>query len=84
MTDAAKPLKSCSPKEWLVLMSLMNWRADSLVVSSSISLDWNYIAVERHSVEPGERPETTTTQFILELAGGETPTFGERVAKRAA
>jgi hypothetical protein len=54
-------------------MSLMNWRADSLVVSSSISLDWNDVAVEKHSVEPGEKPETTTTQFISELAGGETP-----------
>ena len=64
-------------------MGQMNWRVGpSVVQASSVSLGWQGIAVERHSIEPGEKPESVTSQYIIELASGSAPTYGERAAKR--
>jgi AraC family transcriptional regulator len=64
-------------------MSQMIWRVGpSVVLASSVSLGWKGVAVEQHSIEAGEKPESVTSQFIIELASGSEPTFGERIAKR--
>src|SRR5271163_1624649 len=64
-------------------MGQMNWRAGTSVVrTSSLPLGWQGVAVEEYSIEPGEKPESVTNQYIIELASGSTPTYGERVAKR--
>jgi len=64
-------------------MGQLNWRVGpSAVLASSVSLGWQGLAVEQHSIEPGEKPESVTSQYIVELASGSAPTYGERVAKR--
>jgi AraC family transcriptional regulator len=64
-------------------MGQMIWRVGpSVVLASSVSLGWQGVAVEQHSIEAGEKPESVTSQFIIELASGAEPTYGERIAKR--
>jgi AraC family transcriptional regulator len=64
-------------------MGQMNWRAGlSVVRSSSVPLGWQGAAVEQHSIEPGEKPESVTSQYIIEVADGSEPTFGERLSIR--
>lgn len=53
-------------------------RGPSLCLSSSQALDWKGIAVERHRVEPGEKPELSVSRHFITLASGRRLSYGER------
>ena len=53
----------------------------SLKLSSSTTLAWKNIAIERYLVEPGEKSEVATSSHILSLACGQQMTHGERTVR---
>jgi AraC family transcriptional regulator len=48
---------------------------------SSVALGWEGIAIERHAVEPRERPEVIVDHHLL-VRWGKSPTDGERAGRR--
>ena len=53
-------------------------RGPSVCLSSSQALGWNNVAIERHLVEAGEKPETRVPRYQITLASGRRIARGER------
>jgi AraC family transcriptional regulator len=53
-------------------------RGSSQRLSSSIGLGWENIAVERHLIEQGDKPEAEISQYIITLASGPRVLAGHR------
>ena len=53
-------------------------RGPSVCLSSSQGLGWNTLAIERHDVEAGEKPETRVAGHQITLASGRRIARGER------
>jgi AraC family transcriptional regulator len=52
-------------------------RGPSRCLVSSTGLGWKDIAVERHVIDPGEKPETATSHYLVKLASGTEVAYGE-------
>jgi AraC family transcriptional regulator len=53
-------------------------RGPSLRLLSSERLGWKNIVVERHLIEPGEKPASAIPHHIVALASGSSVSYGER------
>jgi len=64
-------------------MGKMRWRQGSATIqSSSAQLGWRGLVVEEYSIDPGEKPESVTDQYIVELNTGHAAISGERSGRR--
>jgi AraC family transcriptional regulator len=67
---------------------LTPWSKHSIVrghahrLTSSISLGWKHIFVERHIVDPGEKEETVSNCHIVVMSNGKEVCYGERPGRR--
>jgi AraC family transcriptional regulator len=52
-------------------------RGPSRRLVSSVGLGWKDIAVERHLIDPGEKPQTTISHHLVKLASGTQVAYGE-------
>jgi AraC family transcriptional regulator len=52
-------------------------RGPSRCLITSAGLGWKDIAVERHVIDPGEKPQTATSHYLVKVASGTDVAFGE-------